>query len=272
MDAKFFLEAMGQLDSAYYEEAAAYCPPRRRRAVKWVLLAACICLLLGSLTALALHGGVQLQSIFTGRDAGDDLIESGYDLALSLEKLPDSAFSRELLALGPTIRQQYLDASPYDSRSPGLWQADFSTPAEAWAFTGLPALPQADWAAECTGSTLWVSGNAQGQLLSLELETDYRQDGLRLQYFVHACTVHNTDEETTLSLRTTENLEFSSSSYQNSRQRSFLLLRAAPMESGYATLDAYIADGGLLHNLHIAYPDGESDQAEALLAQWAELF
>ena len=62
MDAKLFLEVMGQLDSAYYEEAAAYCPPRRRRAVKWVLLAACICLLLGSLQTWRFAGFTTLTS------------------------------------------------------------------------------------------------------------------------------------------------------------------------------------------------------------------
>jgi hypothetical protein len=41
--------------------------------------------------------------------------------------------------------------------------------------------------------------------------------------------------------------------------------------NGYAAIDGYLVDSGILYNLHIAYLEKDAKPAKDLLYQWAEL-
>ena len=50
------------------------------------------------------------------------------------------------------------------------------------------------------------------------------------------------------------------------------IITSTALESGYLGMDGHIVRDGILYNLHIAYKQQDTEQAEDLLHQWAEQF
>lgn len=247
--------------------------PRRKRARIAVVIAACFCLLVSSVAAFAAsETGTKLLAFFTDhRENGSDLVESGYDLSVSVEQFPLDAFSSQLQKVGTEIVQQFQNHSIYSSASPDCWNTDFETRAEACAFIGLDRLKQIDFALTSGETKLIVLGNAAGEIESLHLETAARDGDVRLQFFTEIYTDHHSGDFTLLT-RSTEHLEWSESFYTTRSGISCHIIELSPMESGYAGTDAYLTVDGILYQLHLAYRAEDAQRAEELLHSWADRF
>ena len=270
MNTQKFSEALGEIDHSYLEEAVSYHrtdrPFRRTRRLPTALTAAMLALLLiGCVAAAAGVFGTRLTDLFTSRT------ESGYDLSVAIERVPTQDLSDELLAVGSAIQQQFETAQPHQSWYPGHWQTDFASHEDACQFIGLDLSTPAEWAQEEQQTTLNVYGTAHGQILQCILETDYVLNGIRVSLSSSTYT-ENYAEEITFGVRVAEDVEFEESFYTTSGNLPCQVIASSALDSSYLGLDGYLVYGGVLYNLHIAYQDGDSPQAEAILRQWADSF
>lgn len=260
-----FCDALGDIRDDYVE--AARQPAARRPAwLKWGLVAACVCLLVGATTVYAASGhGAWIVEMFTGRD------ESGYDLGLMIERVSTDEFSAELRAVGREIVQQYKDSKPYDSGLPGSWNKTFDTAAEARDFVGYAPLVGLGWALAETGTMLSVEGLPDGRLRWVHLETGYQVGDIRLQAFSQIYTEHYSGDLST-GIRAAEGITYTQSEQVNAAGLSYLVVVSTPMASGYAGLDGYLVRDGVLYSLHIAYLEKDAAEAERLMGEWANCF
>lgn len=263
-----------ELANPAYVQAAADAPagrrrPRPRRAL---LGAACVCLL-ASAAAVAAGGGTWLLDSFTARGApGSDLAQSGYDLAADVEKFPVCALTGEIQEAGEEIARQFENYDPFSSWHPStLRRTHFPSAAEARAYIGLDALRGLDWDLEETRTTLDVTGDPQGRLLRIQLETDYEVEGVRLQAFT-AIFTEDSEDTVVIGTRTTEEVAFSESLRTNAGGRRYQVISDTGLASGYYGMDGYLVEEGVLYSLHLAYLKEDEVLAESLLRQWADLF
>ena len=270
----------GDIDENYIREAqrfragqpapAAVRPKVRKRLA--ALIAACCCLALLSAAALA-YGtfGTQLISAFTSRaEPGSDLVESGYDLSVFIEKVPVKALG-DVREAGRSIARQYEEYSPFSSWHPGHWQKAFLSREAACAYIGFAGLQPGFPDIPEKRTSLSVYGNKNGDIELLNLETLYVEGDIRLQYFSSIYTENFAGEITTGS-RTTESIAFEEVRYTASGGGTCHILRSSPMESGFAGLEGYMVVGGVLHHLHIAFLEKDAPRAEELLRAWADAF
>ncbi len=278
MNAKKFSDAMSEIDSKYIDEAISYSrkvkqTPRFNRRLTAALIAAVLTLLLmGCAAVTAGVFGTRVTDFFTSRtEPGTDYEQSGYNLDVEIEKIPMSDIIGEVQQVGAVIQQQFQDYEAYDSWYPGLWQALFSSREEACAYIGFEGLKQVNLNLEEQTTTLNVSGNEEGQIVSILLETDYSADDITVQ-FISQIYTENYGEEITIGTRTTESVEFEELFYITDSNKQCHIIDSTELENGYRFLDGYIVDNGVLYNLHIAYQEEDSEQATELIHFWAELF
>ena len=271
-----FCDVLGGVADRYLQEAQDFRQENRRRAPRprraLILIAACLCLLLLTLTVLAISGaGTRVVAFFTGRRLAADYSESGYDLQAAVEKFPVDALGEDVRRVGSQIARQYREFPLYSNQHPSHWQKSFASWAEACDFVGLDRLRRLDPEGSPQETTLNVYGDAEGNLQQLTLETAYEADGIRLQGSAWIYTEHY-GEEVTVGTRTTEDIAFGESFYTNAGGRQCHIIESSALESGYAGLDGYLVDDGILYGLHIAYLEEDGQRARDLLYQWAELF
>ena len=268
-------EALGDVREDYLREAQALRDParanggRRRRAV---LLAACVCLALASVTALAAGGfGIRVLTVFTDRRIAADFSESGYDLSVDVARFPVEALQGEVRTAGEEIARQYREYDLYSSWFPGHWCRTFSSRAEGTGYIGLEGLKQPEVDAEEQETAVNVYGDEDGTILYLTLDTAYTAGDVRLQFSAEIYTEHCTGD-ITAGVRTTEHAAYTESVYTTQRGLSCQVLTSTALESGYGGIDGYLVDGGILYRLHIACLEAEAQQAQTLLHQWADGF
>ncbi len=272
MTGEELLEKLELADPAYVQAAAETPAGRRRAGVRRaVLAAACVCLLASA--AAAAGGGTWLLDSFTARGApGSDFTQSGYDLAADVERFPVSALTGEIQEAGEEIARQFENHDLASSWHPStLRRAEFPSAAEARTYIGLDALRELDWDLEETRTMLRVTGNSQGQLLRVGLETDYEVEGVRLQAFANIFTEHD-DSAAVTGARTTEDVEFSESLCTSANGKRYQVITNTGFASGYYGMDGYLVEDGVLYHLHLAYLKEDEALAESLLRQWADLF
>ncbi len=274
-----FCELLSDIHEDYLEEARTLRnqPPAAQaksgRKLSALLIAACICLLISSVTVLAASDfGTQIITFFTDRgEQGSDLIESGYDIRISIERIPTKALTGEVREIGASIMQQYKEYQPYSSWFPGHWQKTFASRESACAYIGFDGLKQPDLGLPEVETKLSVYGDRSGEILFLYLETLYTDGDIRLQFFSEIYT-ENYPEEITTGFRTTESVAFEESFYTTGSNKRVHIIESSAMESGYTSMDGYLVDSGVLYQLHIAYPEKDAERAEILLYRWAEQF
>ncbi|WP_143449706.1 hypothetical protein [Lachnoclostridium sp. An76] len=119
-------------------------------------------------------------------------------------------------------------------------------------------------------TTLSIMGNEKGQILSLNLETAYVINDMRVQFFSQIYT-ENYDEELICGVRDPAGAEYEESYYTTNSNKQCHIINTPARESDYLCLDGYIVDGYILYDLHIAYKERDSAQAMELMHQWADL-
>ncbi|MGI6264464.1 MAG: hypothetical protein ACOYJY_03250 [Acutalibacteraceae bacterium] len=267
------LNVIGYIDEPLIEKADTYTAKKTVRWPKVLAIAACLCLVIASVTAFAAGGwGTKLIDSFTGRrEAGSDLKESGFDLSVAIERIPTNALSKEARDIGEVIRRQFRDRQPFDNRYPGDWQKDFASRGEARAFVGLDRIKAAgdDWDERPT--TLTISGDENGRIIQIGMEADRAVGDVSLQFFTTVFTEHGGEEITSI-VRTTEDVAFTESRFTTKNHIACHVITSSATESGYLSVDGYIVDDGILYDLHIAYLEKDAALAADLLRQWADRF
>ncbi|MBQ8558944.1 MAG: hypothetical protein IJ439_03045 [Tyzzerella sp.] len=246
----------------------------KRKKIRYLVpLAACLILVFSAFTVLAKTSwGTRIIDMFTSRtESGPCYSESGYDLSVDIKKVPISQLQGDVRQVSEIIAEQFDNYEPWDSWYPGSWYKEFPSSAEAIAFVGLKSLESLDWNLKELNTSLSVTGNAEGELQSLDIETDYKVEDIRLQAYSRIYTENYTDE-IIFGIRTTEDISFTEAYYTTDNGLQCHIVTSTALESGYLSKEGYVVKNGVLYSLHIAYLEKDAKQAEELMCQWAELF
>ena len=246
-------------------------PKRRRRGrtVRILLTAACVCLVVGTVTALAAGAGTTLLAkLRKGEDGG---FESGYDMAAQLTPFPEEALTGDIREVPAILRRQLEEAAPWSDQLPNTCYRQFDTAAQALAYVGLEELRPIRWDVEETGTTLSVFGGARGEITDVSIMTYCRKGEVRLQAQAWLRT-ENDSTDNTFGVRTTEDVDYTEERFTAAGGFDCHVIRSTALESGNVTYDGCIVRAGILYTLHAAYPPSEEAQADQLLHIWADQF
>jgi len=273
MNGTELLYKMELIDPAYVEAADAAPLRKKRPRSRWAVLAACLCLLVGSVTAMAVSGfGTRLLEAFTLRaEPGSDLVESGFTLGVEIERIPVDALQGDIREVPAAIRKQFASYEPHMSWYPGHWQQQFDSREAACAFIGYDGLTPLPWTLNEEETLLSVYGEPTGNILSVTVETHYTEGGIRMQYFSELYT-ENREGDISFQSVTTEYAAFTGSYRTTAKGKLLHVIEQTPLPSGYMGLDGYLVEQGVLHRLHIAHTEQDAAKAKELLYQWADLF
>lgn len=260
------LDKMSLVDPAYVEAAEAAPKVSKLRRVRWGAVAACVCILMGATTVLAVTGlGTKIIEIF--RSGG----ESGYELSADIVRFPAGELKGEIRDVPALIRKQFESYQPFMDRLPGSLEETFETRDEACDYVGFDRIRRPQWNAEEGPTTLYVYGTEKGDITMAVIETPYVDGDIRMQFFTNVYT-ENMEDEITIGTFTTENIDFSESFHTTKSGKTLHVIDQSAMESGYLGKDGYLVVDGILYELYLAYLEKDAARAEELLIQWAELF
>lgn len=185
--------------------------PKRRRCGKWILTAACVCILLsvGVLAVELIRGsGVSVQNVKSGWG------ETGYQTTWEVERISADAFSDEVKAALEQLRQEFENTD--DQVHFYGWESYHSTWQEAEQYLGVPLpnpLEEQEWLAPSgyytsSGAPLnstddrshchiYLVGDQDGEhLLNAQVLAGYMSGRVWLQLETWLCTEYM--DETTL--------------------------------------------------------------------------
>lgn len=268
MRGKELLEKMEGIDPAFVEAAdtAPVQKIRKPARLRWAVAAACICILLGTVSVLAATGlGTKLIHSFTSQK------ESGYELSAEIVKYPADALQGEIREVPDVIRQQFASYEPYMDWFPGSWEKAFGTRDDACDYVGFEKIKRLRWDLREEQTLLHVQGTEKGDLTSVSVETGYVSGDIRLQFFSDVFT-ENTEGDVTILTAMAEKVGFTETFCTANSGKTVHVIGQTAMESGWLSKDGYLVEDGILYHLHIAYQQKDADRAEALLTQWADLF
>ncbi len=267
------LDKMELVDPTFIEDADRIPVAKKKAHVKWGVMAACICLLMGTVTVMAVSGvSTRVIEFFTSRsESGPDYSESGFTLDVEIEKVPVKAMKGKIREVSPYIKAQFASYKPYMSRYPGHWQKLFESRNDAYDYIGFDGIKRLDWNLEEGQATLNVYGEQNGDILSVMVETQYKVGDIWLQ-FSSTIYTENTEDDITTGIVTTEYEEYSESFYTTKNKKVLHVIEGTALESGYMVIDGYFVQDGVLYNLHLAHLEKDTEQAKELLHQWADLF
>lgn len=245
---------------------------KKKRMKLYVSLAACIVLILSTVTVFAKTSlGTQIIDMFTSRKQGTgSYTESGYDLLVDVEKIPVSKLG-DVQQVSKEILKQIADYQPWESWYPYSWYEEYETVEEAISFIGLKTIQKIDWNLKEQHTSLTVLGDKNGELKQISMETNYKEGDIRLQAFTQIYT-DNYSDKITYGTRTTEDVTYEESYHKTKSNLQCHIITSTALESGYLCMDGYIVKDGILYSLHVAYRQQDTKQAESLMRQWAELF
>ena len=267
------LDKMELVDPTFIEDADRIPVVKKKAHVKWGVIAACICLLMGTVTVMAVSGyGTKVIEFFTSRTKPDtDYTESGFTLSVEIEKVPVNALKGKIREVPAYIKEQFASYKPYMNWYPGNWQKIFESRNDAYDYIGFGGIKRLDWDLEEGQTTLNVNGEQNGDILAVTVGTQYKVGDIGLQFFSTIYT-ENTEDDITTGIVTTEYEEYSESFYTTKNKKVLHVIEGTALESGYMIMDGYFVQDGVLYNLHLAHLEKDTEQAKELLHQWADLF
>ncbi len=240
---------------------------KRAKKRRFLPLVACLVLVLGTVSVFAATElGLKLRENYTSSE------ESGYDIAVEIERKPVSRMSEEVRAVSPVIAEQFQTHEPYGSVYPGSWLQDFLSSAEAVAFIGLPELHMPELGLEEEQVTVGVEGKPNGEIQCVSLSVDYQIGQIRLQSFADVYTENSEDASIRTGILAMEKIKFTESGYTTPHGIPCLVMTGSPMASGRRCQTGYLVHQGVLYSLHASYEEEDSRQVEKLIRQWADSF
>lgn len=287
MTSKDILESLNYLEDDIIESAAKETSAktkRRRNFRKWSVAAAMI--------TVCIVGGTMMEAYGLTAKLGKFFFDdetSEYELKV----YPIEEFTGEVREVENIIKKQIEEYSVYSSQAPESWFRYFDSSKEAMDYLGFEPMKIPAWEFEEQSVVLTILGNEDGKILSVSMEIDYEVDGIRMQSFSDVYTEHSKAEGIRVSsgvyeylvwlldakveniiVDTGEEIVEASSKYvyvtKNMKQG--LVLKFNELQSGYASMEGYLVEGGVIYHMHVIYQEGGEERAEGLLYQWFEQF
>lgn len=269
MNGKDLLEGLSYIDEQVVEAAGAE-RARKRPWGKWLLTAACVCVLLvGSALAAERLLGVRIGDMVTGKE------ESSYQLLTDLEPYPAENFSSPALTEAlETIRRQYRDYQPWDSRSPGWYQTFLESWEDCEDFLGVTVfnpLEDMDWLTPLSSSALPLTGvtrhcelnlnaDEEGSLSYVAVQACYQAEMSRISLTVDFAT-ENSPYEPGLWFAYDGETDFETDTFHLSDGQEAVLLTARPADARFSGVDAYFTRDGAIYRLRVWFQEAGREAA-----------
>lgn len=273
-------QAMAWLDNSLISAAAEEAVPAKKRfKAGWMVVAACLCLALGS-TALAVS--LHLVNI---REL--DNANLRYSIEAQAENLPISAFAGAMMQELPEVFVRRFEADaldPYDPDNPAgktppaLVFLDFASAAEAADYIGLEALTVPDWDYKQHSVKLLVAGDENGNIINVFLEGNYNTNGVGLvtgtNIHTENCGPEPADFGWSVRYGGFDNSKgsFTQSSYTTANGTECVIIKLDAPGDGLTFMDCYLVNRGILYTLRLSYCEDKAAYAETLMYQWADMF
>lgn len=276
MNALKIADALNHVDDDLLTEALEAVPQKSIKTLRrWCVLAACLVLLVGTITVAATTElGSQLLQTFTGETQPDsDMIESGYTLSIPIKRISLSSLTGEIREVPSIILKQIENYQPWSSQMPNHYLRRFPSPESAWQFIGLEKLYIPQWDLEVQYTSLSALGDENsGDLLTFTLEIFHRTGDINVQFRSTVYTeLWDSDTVYHTSIANQE-LTYTESFYTTGNGLTCHIISTSTMESGYQGLHGFLVHDGILYELNVSYLAEDSAKAEEIFYQWADQF
>ncbi len=259
-------EAMNGIDPDLIEEAEKAPPAPRRSVLRWALPAA---------AAFVLAAGI----FFVGYRAGETRAETvgtpefSHTVNLDADPIPHEKIRGEIRDLSPVISNSFNNYVPTSSLMPGSFSRHFDTAAEARDFVGLEGLLAPYFPYETGETTLYGSGDAEGRILTANIETSDFSHPVHVQVITQIVTdLSSSSSNSAQTVCSLEDLTYTDRIASNSAGLSYQTVASSAMQSGYEGLTGYVVIDDVVYSIHLAFLEADRSEAERILAAWADSF
>ncbi len=276
MNGNKMLNAIGDIAPEHLTDVDSALPEKAKtKALRWGIIAACVCILLGSVTTVfaTTELGTTIVSMFKADPSkGWGKTESGYRIEISINKVPTDTIKGQVLEAKDIIIRQYENYKPHMSRAPFHYQKRFDCREAALSYIESPIIKTYPFELEHSYTTLDVIGDKNGEIHDISVHTYYnRKDTVGVTQTAQLYTDKYKGDIIT-GVATLEGQEYSESYYTTSNNKRIHIIKSTPLQSGYEGLTGYLVEDSILYKLHISCQTEDNERAYALLTQWAESF
>lgn len=265
--------ALEHIDDKLIAEAIEATPRKRRNPIpRWSILAACLVLLIGTITVAATTDfGSQLLDTFT-KDPSPNF-ESGFDLRIQIKRIPTSSLTGEIQEVPAIIRRQIENHKLWYSQLPDHFLKKFSSPEEARQYIGLETLHIPDWNLDVKYTSLSALGDSTtGEIRFLTLEIFYRKNNINVQARATAYTQLWDSDTVYHSARSNQETTYTESFYTTANGLQCHIIASSPLPSGYKTFSCFLVYDGILYHLNVSHQPVDETAAKEIVHQWADQF
>lgn len=221
------------------------------------------CALLCALMLAAVLAGCKKTPRYDGPVDPNDA-ERGIPVNVTVEKLPLSSVSDSVSGASTALKEQYQNASLYPEVRPGTVEYGFTTLDKGLEFIGLDSIKKFDLGLTERASKVRVTGRENGDITSIELDTQYWGSTLRAQL---SSSVYTTFYDGEYKVNADPN---GTDSVITTKSGDQLHVIKASGSGEYSGMTGYIVKNDVLYSLYAAYAQGCEDEAVKLFEKWAE--
>ncbi|MBE6958796.1 MAG: hypothetical protein E7447_06580 [Ruminococcaceae bacterium] len=273
---KTMASALNHIDDELIAEAMETTPRSKRNPIlRWCILAACLVLLIGTVTVAATTDfGTQLLQTFTGETRpNSDWQESGFDLRIQIRRIPTSSLTGEIQEVPAIIRHQIENHKLWYSQLPDHFLKKFASPEEARQYIGLETLRIPDWNLDVKYTSLSAFGDhTTGEIRYLTLEIFYRKNNINVQARATAYTELWDSDTVYHSARSHQETTYTESFYTTANGLQCHIIASSPLPSGYKTFSCFLVYDGILYHLNVSHQPADETAAKEIIHQWADQF
>lgn len=270
--------AIENIDDDLLVEAMDTVPQKKsRKILRWGILAACLVLLIGTVTVAATTElGDWLLDGFSWETKSESPDEPpyGYTVHLPIDRIPLSDLTGEIKEVPSIVLEQIKNHQLWYSTIPNHFVKKFATPEDAGKYIGLETLqlPNLDFKVLFTDLSAYCDSET-GQIQWFSLMINHRAEKFNVNTIITVYT-ELWDREAIFSTAFPEDPDrtFTEDLYitANGLSCNIILEGSAPGE--YQAMSAFLVDEGIMYSIHMLFYEPDRADAEEILQQWADQF
>lgn len=189
----------------------------------------------------------------------------GMVINVDVDKLAADGLSESVKTASTALKDQFTNAEVYPEIDPGSVEYGFASVDKALEFIGVDELTKFDLGLDERASKVRVSGEADGDITGIQLETQYWSTSMRAQLVSEVFTELYNGE-----YRINADPNGSDTVITTASGEELHVIKASNSAEGFSGMTGYIVKDSVLYSLYAAYSRGADDLAMKLFEKWAE--
>lgn len=250
---------------------------KRNPVLRWGILAACLVLLIGTVTVAATTdlGEWLLDGFFwETKSETPDQPPYGYTVHLPIDRIPLSDLTGEIREVPSIVLEQIKNHQLWYSTTPTHFVKKFATPEDAKKYIGLDILQLPNLDHEILFTDLSAHCDSEtGQIQWFSLMINHRADKFNVNTIITVYT-ELWEREAIFSTAFPESPDrtFTEELYTTANGLSCNVILEGNTPGEYQAMSAFLVDKGIMYSIHISFYEPDRDDAEEILHQWADQF